>query len=172
MITKADLAEVAPFYHRYLDQIPSTDVLTLLRDQAEKVKNILTSLPDEKQNYAYAPGKWTIKELFGHMIDTERIMAYRALCIARGETQSLPGFDENTYVTQARFQNRSLGSLFQEYYLQRQCNLTLFESFDEPMLETTGTANNNPATVRGIVTIIAAHECHHLHLLQDRYGIS
>jgi uncharacterized damage-inducible protein DinB len=169
MIIKAGLAEVAAFYHRYLEQIPEADVLTLLREQADKIRNLLFDLPPEKLDFAYAPGKWTVKELFGHMIDTERIMAYRALCIARGETQSLPGFDENTYVAQAHFKNRAIESLLQEYTLQRQSNLVLFESFDEQTLQTTGTANNNPATVRGIITVIAAHEFHHLQLLEERY---
>ena len=168
MIRKADPAEVAPFYHRYFAQIPAGDVLARLHQQAEMMKALM-ELPGEKLNFAYAPGKWTVQEVFGHLIDTERIMAYRALCIARGETQSLPGFDENTYVAHARFSHRHPGSLQQEYNYQRQSNLALFQSLDEEMLGATGLANHNRATVRGLITVIAAHEYHHLQILRERY---
>ncbi|QMU28467.1 DinB family protein [Adhaeribacter radiodurans] len=171
MISKAPLSEVAPFYHRYLQQIPEGDILVRLQEQADDISKLLTSLSSEKQNFAYKSGKWTVKELFGHMIDTERIMAYRALCIARGEKQSLPGFEENDYVAAAQFSKREINSLLQEYQLQRHGNITLFASFDETTLQRAGTMNNNNATVRGILTIIAAHEFHHLQILKDRYQI-
>jgi uncharacterized damage-inducible protein DinB len=172
MIAKAPLTELAPFYHRYLQQIPEGDIITLLQQQAEELITSLQHLPPEKQNFAYGPGKWTIKELFGHMIDTERIMAYRALCIARGEKQPLPGFEENEYVAHAAFAERELGSLLEEYRLQRQSNLVLFQSFSPETLQRTGTSNNFPATVRGLITVIAAHEFHHMQILKERYLLS
>ncbi|PSR52953.1 DinB family protein [Adhaeribacter arboris] len=171
MIAKASIAELAPFYHRYLQQIPEGDILVRLQEQADELKKMLTPLLPEKQNYAYDAGKWTVKELFGHMIDTERIMAYRTLCIARGEEQSLPGFEENAYVANAQFSKREWSSLLQEYQWQRQANIILFESFDETTLPRTGTANNNPATVRGLITVIAAHEFHHVQILKERYRL-
>ncbi|RDC63100.1 DinB family protein [Adhaeribacter pallidiroseus] len=172
MIAKAPLTEVAPFYHRYLEQIPEGDIITLLQQQAEKLKTSLQDLPLETQDFAYGPGKWTIKEVLGHLVDTERIMAYRALCIARGEQQSLPGFEENEYVAHAAFGERELGSLLQEYRWQRQSNLVLFQSFPAETLQRSGRANNSPATVRGLITVIAAHEFHHMQILKDRYLLS
>ncbi len=171
MIPKAPLSELAPFYHRYLQQIPEGDILVRLREQAEEINKMLSSLPAEKQNYAYDLGKWTVKELFCHMVDTERIMAYRALCIARGEKQSLPGFEENDYVANAHFSTRELSSLLQEYELQRQANITLFQSFDANTLQRTGTANNSSTTVAGMITVIAAHEFHHMQILKERYHL-
>jgi uncharacterized damage-inducible protein DinB len=171
MIAKAPLTEVGQFYHRYLQQIPDGDILPLLQHQAEELTSSLQHLPPEKQNLAYAPGKWTVKELFGHLVDTERIMAYRALCIARGEKQSLPGFEENEYVAHAAFADRGLGSLLQEYRLQRQSNIVLFQSFSPETLLRTGMANNHPATVRGLITVIAAHEFHHMQILKNRYRL-
>lgn len=170
MIQKADAAEVAPFYHRYLAQIPAGDVLARLQQQAATVEALL-QLPGEKLNFAYAPGKWTVQEVCGHLIDTERVMAYRALCLARGETQALPGFDENAYVAYARFSNRPPSSLQREYNYQRQSNLTLFASLDADRLPATGSVNGSPATVRGLITIIAAHEFHHLQILRERYRV-
>ena len=169
MIAKAPLSEVAVFYHRYLQQIPEGDIIPRLQQQAEELKTSLQYLPPEQQDFAYEPGKWTIKELFGHMIDTERIMAYRALCMARGDKQSLPGFEESEYVAHAAFGERALGSLLQEYQWQRQSNLVLFQSFSPETLQRTGMASNYPATVRGLITVIAAHEFHHLQILRERY---
>lgn len=169
MIAKASPSETASFYHRYLNQIPDEDILGLLKHQAEEVKELFSNLSPEKQDFAYASGKWTLKELFGHMIDTERIMAYRTMCIARGETVSLPGFDENSYVDKAKFYTRELTNLIQEYYQQRQSNIALFASFDDEVLTQTGTANNSSVTVRGIISIIAAHEYHHLQIIKERY---
>ena len=171
MIAKAPLTEVAEFFHRYLHQITEGDIITRLQQQADNLTAKLQHLPPEKQNFAYETGKWTVKELFGHLVDTERIMAYRALCMARGEKQSLPGFDEINYVAHAAFAERELGSLLQEYNLQRQSNLVLFQSFSPETLQRTGMANNSPATVRGLITVIAAHEFHHMQILKDRYWL-
>ena len=169
MIAKASLAETASFYHRYLNQIPDGDILELLIKQAEEVKGLLSSLPIGKHDYAYGPGKWTLKQLFGHMVDTERIMAYRALCIARGEETSLPGFDENAYVNHANFENRDLANIIREYAALRESNLALFASFSEEVLARSGMANNNKGIVRGFITVIAAHEFHHLQIIKQRY---
>ncbi|QNF35094.1 DinB family protein [Adhaeribacter swui] len=169
MIAKAPLNEVAVFAQRYLVQIPEGDIIQRLQQQAAELKTILTNLPDEKLNYAYGPDKWSIKELFGHMVDTERILAYRALCIARGDQQTLPGFDENEYVNHAFFKEREFASLWQEYEWQRLSNITLFSSFNQQTLLREGMANNSPVTVRGLITIIAAHEFHHMQILKNRY---
>lgn len=169
MIAKAQPSETVPFYLRYLNQIPDQDMLALLENQAKEIVHLFTNLTPEKLNFAYAPGKWSLKELFGHMVDTERIMAYRTLCIARGETISLPGFDENAYVENAEFKNRDLENLITEYKGLRQSNLALFQSFNDEVLARSGSANNSPATVRGIISIIAAHEFHHLQIIKSQY---
>src|SRR5688572_6497865 len=108
------------YYDNYITKIKSDDALVLLEEQLNTTRNFFVELPLEKENYKYAEGKWSIKEVFGHMIDTERIMGMRALCIARGEQAPLPGFDENTYVENADFNSRSMKSLIDEYTFLRQ----------------------------------------------------
>lgn len=141
--------------------------LEFLKTQA--VWQLLHTLSEEQSHYRYAEGKWSIKELLGHMIDTERIFSYRTLCLARGEQQNLPGFDENTYVENARFDKRTFASLLDEYRVVRQATLFLLENLDESVWENTGTNNNRPASVRALVYITAGHEKHHLNILNERY---
>lgn len=160
--------EFNPYFGPYISQVEG-NVLNELKEQAEQFPTFIRSIPKAKENYAYAPGKWTIKELIGHIIDTERIMAYRALRFARNDDQNLPGFDENEYVKHSHYSERSLESLAEEFTLVRKANLFLFESFNEEELVRRGLANNNEVSVRALVFIIAGHLNHHQQVLKERY---
>jgi uncharacterized damage-inducible protein DinB len=170
-ITKAKPDEMAPFYHTYLNYVAETDVLEQLKSRLMEFKKLCGNIPAEKHDFAYAEGKWTIKQVLGHMADTERIFAYRALRIARGETQNLPGFDENSYVEHANFQDRTLADLLAEFELIRQSTIMLFEHLTEKALDNHGLASNTPVTVRALASIITGHEMHHSHILKERYLI-
>lgn len=169
-ISRPKQSEYPLYYHTYVNQLPeATDVLDLLVAQADEVQQLVSPLDDARAEEAYAEGKWTIKELVQHMLDSERIFAYRALCIARGEQASLPGFDENMYAENSQANSRQLKDILEEYRLVRTSNLYLFRSFTNEMLENVGIANNNPVTLRGLIHVIAGHERHHLNILKSRY---
>lgn len=153
----------------YISLVTPANVLDALRDNRDLLVNTFGAIPDQKRQYRYAPGKWSIPEMLGHIIDVERIMMYRALCIARGEQQSLPGFEEDDYVTTANFSDRSLGSLLDEYRLQREANLLMAAHLPESGLLRTGRANNMPFSARAFLWLVAGHELHHLNILSERY---
>jgi hypothetical protein len=142
-----------------------------LVSNTQKLLSSFQQIPDEKWDHRYAEGKWSIREMVQHMIDTERIFSYRALCFARGEKVSLPGFDENTYAAASNAGRRSKEELVEEFSIVRQGTLLLFRSFTEEQLNSTGVANNNPVSVNGIGFITAGHVLHHLNILQERYLI-
>ena len=144
------------------------NVIEILERQAFEFPDFMNSLV-EKADYAYAPGKWTIKELFGHIIDTERILVYRLTCFARGELQALPGFEEDDYVANAHFTDRSLHSFSEEFALLRKSNLYLIKSLTETDLDKSGTASNRQITVRAIVFVLAGHIMHHTEVIKERY---
>lgn len=151
----------------YISQVDG-DVLAILNEQVTSFPNFINNLI-EKGDYAYAPGKWTIKELVGHMIDTERILVYRLLCFARGEATSLPGFEEDDYVANAHFKDRSLFSMSEEFALLRKSNMYLINSFNEEELSRMGSANGKQMSVRAIVYVLAGHIIHHTRIIKERY---
>jgi uncharacterized damage-inducible protein DinB len=161
--------EYVEFYAGYMKMIPHDNIIQLLEEGRDSLQRIINSLPVEKGNYSYADGKWSIKELLGHLADAERVMSYRAMSIARGEVQSLPGFEQDDYVNAADFNKRSLSSFADELLNLRNANLALFKSFDEETLARRGKANNYEFTVRAFMFIIAGHELHHLKILKERY---
>ncbi|MBB6610376.1 DinB family protein [Pontibacter sp. Tf4] len=169
-IDRPQPTEYPQVYQTYISQLPEEgDVLTLLEQQATELHSLMDGMDEKRAEEAYAEGKWTIKELLQHMLDSERVFAYRALCFARGEQASLPGFDENTYAANSHANARTLQNLLEEYDNVRKSNLYLFRSFTPEALDTTGTANGKPVTVRGLIHVTAAHERHHLNILKDRY---
>jgi hypothetical protein len=170
MIAKPQPAEYPPYYEKYINSISDqTNVLDLLLTQQQEVVQLFARVSEGESNFAYEPGKWSIKELLGHMNDTERIMAYRALCFARGEQQPLPGFDENDYVVQSNFSERTLTDLVEEHRTIRAATLSLFKYLPERAFSKIGNANGNPMTVAALAFIIAGHERHHLNILKERY---
>ncbi|WP_214227302.1 DinB family protein [Pedobacter sp. B4-66] len=144
------------------------DVMEQLEKQATEFPDFINSLI-EKADFAYAPGKWTIKELIGHIIDSERVFVYRLTCFARGEQHALPGFEEDDYVANAHFSDRSLLSLSEEFALLRKSNLYLFKSLTEKELNRSGTASERQITVRAILFVMAGHIMHHLGIIKERY---
>ena len=144
------------------------DVLQILQQQVTDFADFINSLSDIG-DYAYAPGKWTIKELIGHIIDTERILIYRITAFARGEKQALPGFEEDEYVAEARFSERSLLSFSEEFALLRRSNLYLIRSLNDKDLDASGSASGRMITVRAIVYVIAGHINHHTAIIKERY---
>ena len=168
-MTRPYLSDFPTFYHGYVENIESEDIIATFRDQQRQTRTLFQNLSDEQANYAYAPDKWSMKEVLGHIIDAERVFVFRALSFARGETQSLPGFDENTYVPAGRFSDRLLSSLIEEYDAVRNATITFFENLRDADWERQGVANQGNFTVNSIAYIIAGHEAHHLDIIQDRY---
>lgn len=163
--------EYGDFYQGYIDQVTTENVIQALIKQGQKTYALIQQLTDEEADSRYADGKWSVREVLGHIIDTERIMAYRALCISRGETTRLPGFDQDDYVENANFGERSLQSLSTEYDALRNANISLFNSLDENQIMRTGTASGVNTSVRALAYIIAGHEKHHLNILEEKYEI-
>lgn len=163
--------EYSAFYEDYIDLVDTENVIQMLIQQGQKTYAIIQQLTPEEAGHRYADDKWSVQEIIGHLVDTERIMAYRALCISRGEDTPLPGYDHEDYVEQAHFESRSLQSLSTEYDALRNANISMFNSFDKEQIKRTGTANNATLSVRALAYIIAGHEKYHLNILEEKYGI-
>ena len=162
--------EYPAFFRGYINNVPGNDLVALLRAPMANAISMWRSFPQEKEMYRYAEGKWTPREMLVHIIDTERIMQYRALCIARGEKQSLPGFEEDDYVRNANANERPIAALFAELTTVRLATQSLFENAiaDSDMLRT-GTANGKSITPRALAWVIFGHELHHISILKERY---
>ncbi len=160
-----------PYYDRYISLIGDDDIIEVLEEQRKTSEKFLKTFTEKQGNYSYADGKWTMKEVLGHVIDTEKIMAYRALAFARGEKQSLPGFEQDDYVAESNFNNRSLADLINEFLTVRDSNIILFKSFDEKILNRRGIASESEVTVLALIYIIAGHEKHHMKILRKKYGL-
>lgn len=163
--------EYNDFYEGYISLVTETNAIQLLIQQGQQVFTLIQQLSTKQAQFRYAENKWSVKEVLGHLIDTERVMAYRTLCIARSEQASLPGYNQDKYVEHASFDQRSLQSLSAEYDAQRNANVSLFNSFTKQQIRRTGMANEATLSVRALVYIIAGHECHHLNVLKDKYDI-
>lgn len=161
--------EYAPYYETYIRLAPETDILDALAAQLDTTFALLASLTDAQATYAYAEGKWTVKEVIGHVVDSERVFAYRALRFARGDRTELPGFEQDDYIRNGNFASRSVESLSTEFGHLRRSNIALFASWDGEIHSRGGVANGNPMTVRAIPFILAGHERHHLNVLKERY---
>ena len=160
--------EYAEYYEKYIGLLGDQNVMDVLVNFNTTVQLIRTLTP-EKAAFVYAPGKWRVKQLIGHVIDTERIMAYRALRIARNDTQPLPGFDQDEYVKYGNAQRRSVAELADEFETVRKSNLFLFSSFNNEEMKRQGTASGYEVTVRALIYIVAGHELHHVKILKERY---
>src|ERR1700743_1057080 len=161
MIPKPQSDEYPKFAEGYVSIVPTTNVLELLEESKHTVYNLFSNMSEEKAMYAYADGKWTLKQVLGHMIDTERTFAYRAFCFSRNNVE-LPGFDQDIYVNNTDFDSRNIQSLADEYKVTRESTMFLYSSFSEEQLLRRGIASNSPVTVRGLVYMTAGHELYHL----------
>jgi uncharacterized damage-inducible protein DinB len=161
--------EHAEYYARYINKVPDGDLIAQLGDQVAETVSLLKGLSPERADFAYGPGKWTVKQVIGHMIDAERVFSYRAMRFARNDKTELPTFDENSYVANANFTQRTLTDLVEEFEGVRAATIHLAKSLDAEALMRRGTASNNPVSVRALLYIIAGHERHHTALLRERY---
>ena len=162
--------EHSPYYGKYIERVPDGDLVALLREQIVDTAALLRRSPG-RADFAYAPGKWSVKQVVGHLADVERVMAYRALWIARADQTPLPGFDENAWVDNARFQSRTLDDLVEELEVVRASTAQLASHLDAEEFARRGTSNGNPMSVRALFYIIAGHERHHLALFRERYDL-
>ena len=163
--------EIPSHYVGYIKRVPELDPVIVCAEQIEETATLLRPLSEKDATYRYDRGKWSIKEVVGHLADVERIMAYRALRIARGDTTPLPSFDENAYVPIARFDTRSLADLVGELRTARAGTLALLRTFDADAWRRRGTASGKPVSVRALAFMIPGHERHHVEILRTRYGV-
>ena len=163
--------EYGSYYQTYVNYTSGKDYSILVQQYNERIIESWSAIPLEKINEAYAPDKWTIKQMFQHVIDTERIFAYRALCVARGEQNALIGFDENEYAKKGTALNRNWKDMLVEWRVVRQSTNMLFTSFTEEDMKQKGTASGQPISVNALGFIIFGHALHHLHILKERYDI-
>lgn len=166
---RPDLNRVAPFPQRYINLVQDDDLAQMMHDRIEASLHFLQAIPESKWSFRYTEGKWSIYEVVQHLIDTERILCYRALCFARGETASLPGFDEATYAAYSAADDRLKEELLEEWKAVQTATMWLFKSFNNVQLERAGVANNNPIYVRALGFMIIGHVLHHVAILNERY---
>jgi hypothetical protein len=169
--TRPAAGEFIPYYATYIERVPAGNLADILAAQRTATLLLLALLDEARALHRYAPGKWSVKEVVGHLADAERVFAYRALRFARGDAAPLAGFDENTYVPAGRFDRRPFASILEEFSAVRGGTLALFTSLDEQAWARQGTANASPISVRALGWIIAGHELHHMAILRERYGV-
>ena len=161
--------EYLPYYSRYIERVPDGDVLSTLSQQISETIALLRGLPESVANYRYAADKWSVNELVGHLIDSERIFGNRALRFARGDATPIPGFEQDDYVRGATFNAYPLSELASELHVVRQSTLYFFRHLDDDAWARRGVANNAEVSVRALAYIIAGHELHHREILRTRY---
>ena len=164
--------EYAPYYRDYVGQVTEEDILLVLRSQLDSLDVLLGRVTPERETYRYAEGKWSIREIIGHLIDGERVFGHRAFCIARGEKQNLPGFEQNDYILTAPYDHLDLEDLLSEFRLVRLSNLAMLRNLDGEAWARMGTANDNQVSVRALAFIMAGHVRHHMGVLRERYGLA
>lgn len=168
-IARPNEDEYAQYFHRYIARVPDGNLIEMLNEQGAETRAMLGPLTDTDACFRYAPDKWSIKEVLGHITDTERIMAYRALSFARGEQAVLPSFDENAYVKASRFDERALHAQLAELALVRAATIAFFDGLSQDELMRRGRVPSGEYTVRAMAYIIAGHERHHQQILNERY---
>lgn len=167
--TRPQPGEYAPYYDRYISLIEGTDLLSTLDAQRGQMAQLFAGRDDAQADFRYASGKWSAKEVLGHICDGERVFTYRALRIARGDQTPLAGFDENEYAKASPAGRRPLADLLEEYTAVRASTIALLRGFDEEAWLRRGTTNNSPASVRALGYIIAGHDAHHQRIFQEKY---
>ncbi|MBW8241526.1 DinB family protein [Muricauda oceani] len=169
VLSELPSSEYNPFYHTYIMALGNVDLLEELKNGKTELLSVLEEMPEDRLHYAYAEGKWSLAEALVHMLDTERIFQYRALCIARNDKTPLPGFDQDDYVPFSNAVNRSKMDLIAEYKAVREATICLFDSFDDGALERIGIASGSKMSVRALGFIISGHQAHHVRVIRERY---
>lgn len=170
-ISRPEANEFDSYYERYVSLVKGGDIIAALKNQSAETTNLLNKIDAEKADFRYAEGKWSVKEVVGHLIDTERIFAYRALRIARGDRTPIEGYEQDDYIKNAEFAECSLADLAEEFALLRRANLLMFKNLSETVWHRRGAANNNEISVRALAYISAGHEIYHVDILKERYLI-
>lgn len=168
-IPRPDKSEYFEYYDKYIQLVSNGSLLEQYKTVFEETKKMILSLPEEKLNYRYAEGKWSIKEVMMHLADGERVFAYRALRFARKDPTPLAGFDENIYVPESKAAGRKIEDIMREFTAVRSSSIELFSSFDDEILKRKGPANNKEISVRALAYIILGHEMHHVSVVKERY---
>jgi uncharacterized damage-inducible protein DinB len=171
-ISRPEPGEYAPYYDRYISLIPENDILSTLDSQRRQTLLLLSGCGEADGDRRYAPDKWTVKEVLGHVCDTERIFAYRALRIARGDRTPIEGFEQDDYVRNSPFGKRPLAEVIEDYIAVRRAALTLLRNLDEESSLRRGIANKNEISVRALAYLMAGHELHHHRILEQKYFAS
>ena len=171
LVERPAAGEFIPYYGTYIARVPAGDLAGILATQGASTQRLLALLGDARARHRYAPEKWSVKEVIGHLADAERVFAYRARRFARADESPLAGFDEKAYVPIADFDRRPLAALLAEFAAVRAATLALVTSLDEAAWRRQGTANGAGVSVRALACIIAGHELHHLAILRERYGV-
>src|SRR5512142_2949175 len=166
---RPDASEYPPFYQGYISLVEGQDILAALDDNTERAMALYRSIGEEESLSRYAPEKWTIREVLGHVSDTERVFTYRALRVARGDQTPLPGFDEKLFVEGANFNHYEWPALIEQFELVRRSSITLFRSLAEEAWERRGNAHGKDVSVRDIAWMVAGHELHHRRIIQTKY---
>lgn len=161
--------EYSPYHGEYVSAVPDGDVLALLEGQMHETAGMLRAIGEERSRYRYAPGKWSIREVIGHVSDAERVFTYRALTFARGDATPLPGFDEIAWGAASNAHERPLSALVAELVAVRAASVALFSGFSAEQLDASGTASGHRVTVRGLLYVVVGHERHHVRILRERY---
>lgn len=161
--------EYGPYYEGYVNQVLGDDILSVLKKNKSELIEFFKNIPMDKWEYKYAPEKWTPKDLLLHLIDTERVFAYRALWISRGDLTPLPGFDQDVFVEHANANGRSVDSLISEYETVRESSLHIFKNISDENANRIGSASGFPASPLAIAYIMAGHEIHHVRIIKERY---
>ncbi|RAV19603.1 DinB family protein [Paenibacillus contaminans] len=169
MTVRPSQEEYAPYYETYIRLVPEGKIAEVLTRQLQYTADFFAAIPEERTLSRYAPGKWSVKEVLGHITDTERIMSYRLLCIARGDKTPLPGYDENEYIKGSSFDSIPLAELIGDFAAVRRSTLTLLRGLSEEAWSRKGIANNSELSARALAYITAGHELHHINIVKERY---
>jgi len=168
-VARPEPGEYTPYYDRYISLIPGTEILATLESQRRQMMLLLSGRDEADGDFRYAPDKWSAKQVLGHVCDTERIFAYRALRIARGDRTPIEGFEQDDYVRNGPFHQLPISEMIEDYIAVRRATLTLLRNLDQPAWTRRGIANKNEVSVRALAYIIAGHELHHRRILEEKY---
>ncbi|TWE04956.1 DinB family protein [Neobacillus bataviensis] len=169
MVQRPEASEFPEYYLPYVNLVPDGNLLEILKENLEKTASLAEGLSEEAGQSRYAPGKWSIKEVLGHMTDTERIMSYRLLRVGRGDRTPLAGFNENDYIAASNFDRLSIKQIIEDFTAVRKATITLINNMPEEAWERIGVANNSDTTTRALAYIITGHALHHLKIINERY---
>ena len=169
---RPEATEYAPYYASYIELVPEDDVLAALESQSSETQRLLAGIDESRAAYRYAPDKWSVKQVIGHVTDAERVFGSRIHTVSRGEQQPLPGFDEDTYVANGAFDAWSLGDLAEHYALARRANIVLLRNLSDEAWERRGIANGSEVSVRAMAFMLVGHERHHLRVLREKYLVA